>query len=619
MPAGDAASGQQRDARPNGLTVTDAGDARPAVLIVASWFPSVDDPSAGRFVADQADALAAAGVFRPAAITFDVARLTGGATSRGRQATAVLASNAAATARADPLFVTPAWGVDAAVPVARLSIPEGLTTAAGSAHGAVHREGALLALARRLGDVVGLGVVHAHTGYPDGAAAIALADRLGWPLVVTEHASFVDRLIEDPARRERYAAMLGRAHRLFAVSSTLAGELRAAYPEHAETIAVLPNAVPVDVFPTVPLAERRPDELLFVGYRKASKGMENLLSAVAVARARRPSITLRLVGRTADEAEERTWHDLARALGIADAVSFEHSTDRAGVAAAMARASVFVHPSPRETFGVVAVEALASGMPVVATDSGGVTEILGDDPWRLGALVPVHDHEALGAAIIATLERRETFDPTELRASVERRFGAAFVVERLHVAYREAMAAQGGNVALVSNPIADLVGSIAPIHRAIVVVLDREQASLRLRSLPEAARSALTVLTAVEPAGVVPPAVGRLVEVAVDPSWRPPAGPVKAARRGRVGRLARLASDPLGTIRRRLGRDAGSDRSLIPATAALRHLAGELPEAEIITVDGHDVIAAAPVLAAAPARRSTGGLRRLADRWAKSP
>ena len=66
----------------------------------------------------------------------------------------------------------------------------------------------------------------------------------------------------------------------------------------------------------------------------------------------------------------------------------------------MSSASVFVHASRYETFGVVAAEALAAGMPIVATASGGEFEILGDDPSSLGAVVPVDDAQAFAAAVL---------------------------------------------------------------------------------------------------------------------------------------------------------------------------------------------------------------------------
>lgn len=599
--------------------MTNAVEAPIPALIVASWFPAYDDPGAGRFVADQVEALEVAGVMRPSVVSFDVARLSGGATSRGRQAAVVLDHAEAAIRERDDVFLTGARGIRPTVPVARLMIPEGLTNAAGVGHAAVHRGRVLAALGDRLtsgpSGSLRRGIVHAHTAYPDGAAAIGLADRLGWPLVVTEHASFVGRLIAEPALRERYAGVLARATRFFAVGEMLAGELRSAFPEHAAKVEVLPNAVPVDLFRPAPLAERVADQLLFVGYWKASKGLENLLRAVALVREVRPGVTLRLVGRTADAAEERRWRELAVELGIADAVRFDAARDRAGVADAMATASVFVHPSPRETFGVVAVEALASGMPVVATDSGGVTEILGPDPDRLGAIVPIDDPPALAAAIVATLERRASFDPAALRSSVEHRYGSAFVVERLILAYREALA--GGAEAAGSSAIVVPAGdgrAAAKRPPLVVVALDRARAFDRIAPLSEALRRDVTLVTATEPAGQALPGVGRVVEVAIDAGWNAvPALGAARRRTGVVGRLARLAADPSGTIARRLGRGAGSDHALGPATVAIGRLVSELGGADVVALDGHDHVAIAPLVRSGAIPHPAGGLRRLAD------
>ena len=89
----------------------------------------------------------------------------------------------------------------------------------------------------------------------------------------------------------------------------------------------------------------------------------------------------------------------------------------------MARAAVFVHPSPAETFGVVAAEAAASGLPVAATPSGGVEDIVGRD-GALGTIAASHDPADLAAAVADVLARRGTFDPGAMRRSVEARFSA---------------------------------------------------------------------------------------------------------------------------------------------------------------------------------------------------
>ncbi len=366
-----------------------------------------------------------------------------------------------------------------------------------------------------------------------------------------------------------------------------------------------------------PEAERAADELLFVGYRKTTKGIENLLRAVALAHERRPTITLRLLGRSPDEATEAGWHALAGSLGISDVVTFESAVDRAGIAAAMARASLFVHPSPRETFGVVAVEALASGLPVVATDSGGVTEILGSNPEEVGAIVAIDDPAALADGIVTTLERRATFDPAALRASVERRFGAAYVAERLLVVYREALGAQEGAEDAAESLPTPAVAS--PPGRTVVVALDRARAALRLGPLPDDLRASIDLVTSTEPSDVELPPVHSVVEVAIDTDWRPPVPAGRQLRGGIAGRLERLARDPIGTVLRRLGRGAGSEASLRPATDAIGRLVAEVGAAgerpELLPLDGHDYLATAPLIANGSARAWSGGLRRLADAW----
>jgi glycosyltransferase involved in cell wall biosynthesis len=586
------------------------------VLVVASWFPTYDDPATGRFVADQVEAIAATGRVRPTVVTFDQALLTGGATARGSQAEAVTAAAATAARTAAPLGIRPAWGVDPEIPVVRLTVPDGLTLGAGPAHSAVHRARILDVLADRLtASGPARGIVHAHTGYPDGAAAVSLADRLGWPLIVTEHSSFVESILANPARRDAYERMLDRAHRLFAVSAMLATELRATFPDHANSIEVLPNAVPIELFQPVEGAERVPDELLFVGYRKANKGIGTLLRAVAIAHAERPAIRLRLIGETKDRDEERGWHELAASLGIAEIVTFDEPRDRAGVAAALSQASLFVHASPRETFGVVAVEALASGLPVVATDSGGVTEILGPEPERLGALVPANDPEAFAAAILSTLDRLADFDPIRLRASVERRFGRQFVAERLLVAYRDALTTRPTSSGSLVIEVGPPASTAAP---QVLVALDRARAAVRLARLPATLRDGLVVVTAAEPAGVVLPSVQRVVEVDIDVHWRVPVASLPAGLPPAVGRLVRLARNPVGTIRRRLGLDAGSERSLAAATATITRAVEELPAdkggaTEVIALDGHDYLAVQRLVSSGEVRHFPGGLRRLAD------
>ena len=103
-----------------------------------------------------------------------------------------------------------------------------------------------------------------------------------------------------------------------------------------------------------------------MGHEK--KGQADLLRAFAERFAGDPSVRLGIGG---DGPERGRLHELAGSLAIAEQVDWLGALDRDGVRQAMCEADAFVLPSRLETFGVVVIEALACGLPVVATRSGG--------------------------------------------------------------------------------------------------------------------------------------------------------------------------------------------------------------------------------------------------------
>jgi len=595
----------------------------PLDVLVVGWYPSADDPIAGRFVADQAAALAATGRVRPWAASFEPFWLHGDLSLRTRAADAWPAAVRMAAAEGRAIFPEGAFG-PSGVPVVHLGAAAGRSAGAGRDNEAIHRERALQALVDGAGRHVDL--IHAHVGYPEGAAAARVAARIGVPLVLTEHATFLARIFANPAHRARYAEAVRSAARVVAVGSALAAQIRAEMPHAAPKLVVIPNTVDVAAFPLQGPDDRDPDELLWVGYRREVKGTGTLLRAFARVRAARPGTVLRLVGRSTTGEEEAGWHQLAAELGIADAVRFDPPADRAGVAAAMARAGLFVHPGTRETFGIVAVEALASGMPVVATDSGGVTEVLGPDPGALGALVPHSDPAALADAILATLARRQSFDPARLRAHAESRYGAPAVAGRIADLYDEVLheaAAAGSRGRAVAPGTADAVAS--PLVRAprvpspaVLVAFDRPALD---RVLPACPAWLLRDLVVITRGGEV---AGVRETVALDPRLEPEVAALLAWSGRGGGGLRSLVRSPLAWLRRRRGRRRlelavrPALESAVAAGIARVNAAGGRPDepALLACLGGIDIVASLPAVGAGRAMLAPGALRWLGDaRW----
>src|SRR4029079_6514561 len=291
-----------------------------------------------------------------------------------------------------------------------------------------------------------------------------------------------DRL-RDPAAAAVYRELLASAT-VVSVSAAIAGRITDALDASGAPAArlhgALPNVVPLSRFPPPSATDERDlDQLLWVGARAPHKGFETLLRAFAIARARRPALHLRAIGSSTPDDETR-WRALIDDLGIDDTVVLEPAAARADGGVAMRRAALFVHPSPFETFGMVAAEALASGLPVAATPSGGVEGILDGDLAR-GEVALAPSPEALAHRIWRLRDRADTVDRPALRASVEARYAPNVIAARSLARYAEAGA--GAVAEQTTDPVPR---SSRPIVGAVVAGR-HPSAAARVEALPDGA------------------------------------------------------------------------------------------------------------------------------------
>ena len=645
IPANDRAEvpADPADEIPTSITLSSsAGPPPPRILFAARWYPAYDDPGRGIFVADLARALGDEGLavevasWEPA-----IARATDDPTvlaatveiARDRWAAAVGSVGAVAQA-ARPR----SWG---AAGVAVVRLPAIVPTVPGVERDLLElaelQAATLVPYGEALAAVRPFALVHAHTGIPDGLAARRLADRLGLPLLVTEHDSLIVARLADERLRDAYRRLIdGNRRRVIAVSPSFRDDLARALAVDPQRIGVVPNPVDLAAFEPVGPGTRDPDELLWVGARKASKGTDTLLRAVAIARRERPGLRLRLIGSAPTPEEEARWRGLAGELGLTEAVSFEAAADRAGVAAAMARAAVFVHPSPRETFGVVAAEALAAGLPVAATPSGGVESIVGSD-GACGTIADGLGAEALAAAVGRTIDRRAGFDPAVLRARAEA-FSPAAVAAAIIAEYRRLL----GGAEFASAEFASADGR--PLEPSgdlavpLVVGFRRRTTTARVAALPTGLRDQLEIVTSAASAGdgdnpsvsgpIGSGPVGGPIgsgetwrevdaEAAHRAAVRAVGGPLPRA--GQAGRVIRALLHPRRTVhlrqlaRRRTAMIAAARRAAVVAALDDRRQHG-LPGDTVLALDADDVVTLGAVLDTG-VRLEPLTLRSLADRW----
>lgn len=252
----------------------------------------------------------------------------------------------------------------------------------------------------------GVDVIHAHSHrYGHVLESAAVAERCGIPLVVSTHYHPADRgepRIKAGLLRVQdfgFGMTAYRVARALVVETAREAELVREFAP-SDRIRIVPPGIDLaewrdpsgDPRPAVPLPERY---LLFVGRIASNKGIPLLLEALArVPAAER--LPLVLMGR--DWGQRAILEARARQLGISEALHWlGHVPGRGAYRAVVRGATAVVLPSEWEAFGLVLLEAMAAGTPVVATAVGGVPEVLEDG--RAGRLVPYDDPDALAAAL----------------------------------------------------------------------------------------------------------------------------------------------------------------------------------------------------------------------------
>jgi len=176
--------------------------------------------------------------------------------------------------------------------------------------------------------------------------------------------------------------------------------------------------------------------VVFLGMLSPRKQPDVL--ARAIAELRRSDVQLVFAGN--DMGAERRTRALVRSLGLEAQTRFTGLVTGPSRFLALAAADIVVYPSRDEAFGLVPLEALQAGTPVIVCDDGGCGEIISDIGG--GSLVPPGDVHALAAAIAAMLDDLPMWREKAVRAGTDasRRFNSDFVATQLEGVYRDAIA-----------------------------------------------------------------------------------------------------------------------------------------------------------------------------------
>lgn len=248
-------------------------------------------------------------------------------------------------------------------------------------------------------------VIHAHWLLPQGLVAVLLRWLPGKaiPYLVTSHGADLYAL-RGPAMDVAKRLVSRRASAVTVVSEAMRVELDRLGVER-DRVEVRPMGVDLsDRFTPDPAAERSCDEILFVGRLVEKKGVRYLIDAMPRILSARPSAVLAIAG---FGPEETVLRQQAIRLGVQDKVRFLGAVAQPELPGLYRRAALFVAPfvqaksGDQEGLGLVLVEAIGCGCPIIAGEVAALAELLGDghDEMRVNP----HDVDVLASRIIDVL------------------------------------------------------------------------------------------------------------------------------------------------------------------------------------------------------------------------
>jgi L-malate glycosyltransferase len=306
-----------------------------------------------------------------------------------------------------------------------------------------------LALAVRMHEVVRtarLDVLHCHYAIPHATSAWIAREMLretgdDVALVTTLHGTDITIVGQDPSYWAITKFSIEKSDRITAVSEHLQRETVNAFGCTGCAVEVVHNFIDPAVYDRAryPAALAgmlaAPGKVLMhVSNFRAVKRTVDVIRVFAKVAAALPA-TLVMVG---DGPDRGLAQEEARQLGVADRVQFLGRIDN--VAPLLAGADLFLLPSENESFGLSALEALACGVPVVASNAGGIPEVIREGVT--GALRAVGDTDAMAAAAIGILADDERWRRMSDAAAADARarFGESHIIGQYESTYEDALA-----------------------------------------------------------------------------------------------------------------------------------------------------------------------------------
>lgn len=272
-------------------------------------------------------------------------------------------------------------------------------------------------------------IIHAHFTEM-GAIAATLSKEVHVPLVITEHSSEMNKTEISQSLKKCADYGYSRASCLITVSSILAASIR----KHlGYECTVIHNIVDIDTFGRCVRYPHEGFNIVTTGSLIPRKRIMNLLIAVHKLHSIYPKIKLHIIG---DGYQRDELLQFVHSNNMEEYVTFWGRISREETTKVYQIADCFALVSERETFGVVYIEAMAAGLPVIATPCGGPEDFVNSSN---GQLVEIDNEEQLIKAVERVYMKEVSYDTNEIKQYVIQNFSPRVIAKKLLDCYAKVL------------------------------------------------------------------------------------------------------------------------------------------------------------------------------------
>jgi glycosyltransferase involved in cell wall biosynthesis len=292
-------------------------------------------------------------------------------------------------------------------------------------------------------------LIHAHSVFYAGIAGMFITQRYQLPFVITEHlTSYVMGTITHEKDLQIARSIFSRADASLVVSHCYKKDLACILQLNEDVFDVVPNMVNGLFFEGRFVKSFHPNEpfVLFTNsFLLPRKNHRLILQAIGELKKKGVNVHLRIGGYGQ---EEEALKKLTSELNLQDSVVFLGGLDRQQVKHHIDHSHAFILASFYETFGVVLIESLAAGRPVISTQSGGAEEIITTDN---GILVPDFSVSSMAEAIETMMKEYSRFDQMAISNDCYARFNEKKIISRLEQIYQQVLEKRSKAKAQISD------------------------------------------------------------------------------------------------------------------------------------------------------------------------